>query len=153
MEAKQCFWNHLSEVEFLLGEARGQWGVAGDPQLPSWPRVIIWIRAPRSATSSEVVYLNFDLAGYPSQAPTALPWNMETNQRLANNQWPKGSTQIATAFNPGWKNGSSLYIPMDRTPMTDHAPWQAKYPQLWWQPHFTIINYLQYVYEILYTAG
>ena len=34
------------------------------------------------------------------------------------------------AFNPGWKNGSCLYLPCDRQSIEGHANWHGEHPSL-----------------------
>ncbi|HEV2480601.1 MAG TPA: hypothetical protein VGS79_13085, partial [Puia sp.] len=87
----------------------------------------------------------------PAAAPTACPWDITTNRRLENAQWPHGPKLVTPTFNYGW-NANALYAPCDRVAMVGHAQWQTQYPDLWWQPTFKITVYLHFLHQLLHSS-
>lgn len=139
---------HLEGAAFLAGVDCGRWGLHSVADL-TFP--VIWVRGDRRLVQAGRVYLRFDTSEYPQQAPTACPWDITTNEKLAPGLWPKGAS-AATVFNPAW-NASALYAPCDRVAMKGHeANWKGLCPQWWWQPTFTIVVYLEFVHVCLNPA-
>src|SRR5579862_4288779 len=95
---ESLFREHLESDGFLAGVARGQWRLHGGPEDILWPNPIFWVRSAKTFTPCSGVLLRFDLQKYPQQAPTACPWNVETNSRLDNNDWPKGGGNVSRVF-------------------------------------------------------
>lgn len=143
------FKQHVSEAGFQIGVDSQMWGIHNeDPEYPTWPFVTIWVKAALKDNYPDKYYFRFDLSGYPSQAPTACPWDADSNIRLVNEKWPKGSKFVSNTFNPGW-NPNALYAPCDRLAMPGHEGWQAVFPELWWQSHFKIQVYLHFLHRLL----
>jgi hypothetical protein len=139
----------VNEANFQIGIDEGMWGIVNhDEQYPSWPFVIIWVKAKQKANAPDRYYFRFDLANYPVQAPTACPWNINTNNRLDNHLWPTGGRIVSFTFKPSW-NPNALYAPCDRIAMTGHEPWKQQFPELWWRPHFKITVYLHFLHRLL----
>lgn len=140
---------HVNDADFQTGVDNGRWGISNEnSEYPTWPVIIIWIKATPKTNGPERFYFRFDLSGYPSSAPTACPWNIETSTRLDNGSWPKGSRFVSNTFNPGW-NPAALYAPCDRIAMQGHDGWRTQFPDLWWQPSFKITVYLNFLHRLL----
>lgn len=143
------FHQHIIDAEFLAAVDNGMWGIKDeDHQYPAWPVVLIWVQAAPKNNHPDKYYFRFDLSGYPNSAPTACPWNISTNNRLENNQWPRGRKFVSNTFNFGW-NPNALYTPCDRIAMQGHDAWKAQFPELWWQPSFKINVYLNFLHRLL----
>ncbi|WP_052324153.1 hypothetical protein [Flavihumibacter sp. ZG627] len=143
------FKQHVSEAGFQTGVDNLMWGIVDEsPEYPTWPLVVIWVQAASKENYPDRYYFKFELSGYPSQAPTACPWNMEQNTRLSNDNWPKGSKFVSTTFRPEW-NPNALYAPCDRLAMPGHEGWQTVFPDLWWKPTFKIQVYLHFLHRLL----
>ena len=84
----------------------------------------------------------FHCADYPHTAVTAQPWDIENDSRLPAEQWPTGQKRVSYAFNPGWHNGTCLYLPCDRQSIEGHENWRNEYPALLWDPKKGICKYL-----------
>ncbi|MCC7302470.1 MAG: hypothetical protein IT233_07505 [Bacteroidia bacterium] len=148
----QLFNTHVEEAEFQIGVDNGMWGIVDDnPQRPTWPYVIIWVQASPKPNAPNMYYFRFELSGYSASAPTACPWDIDGNQRLPDNLWPKGNKFVSSVFRPSW-NPNALYAPCDRLAMGGHGDWQARHPELWWQPTFKIDKYLHFLHRLLNSA-
>ena len=141
---------HLLGAPFLAGVDAGKWGLHGALEPTDLNCPIIWVRGDKRFIASGRVYLRFDTAGYSHQAPTACPWDIERNAKLAPGLWPKGDG-VSLVFNPAWRD-HALYAPCDRLAMDGHDSWRSQSPQWWWQPSFTIVKYLEFVYVCLNPA-
>ncbi|MBN8686139.1 MAG: hypothetical protein J0M10_03940 [Chitinophagales bacterium] len=143
------FDQHMNEASFQSGIDAGQWGLM-DPGAThtQWPKIIIWVRAASKPGKPDLFYFSFDLSGYPNQAPAACPWDPETRAALSPDRWPRGRKLINFTFNFSW-NPTALYAPCDRIAMAGHDPWREQFPELWWQPHFKITVYLNYLHHLL----
>lgn len=138
-------------VRAALGSARFQSGVDGGRwRLISfeWPIGVFGVSAaPRECSPAEYgLRINFD--GYPQQAPTAEPWNLKRNERLAADERPKGE-RAGPAFRSDWNEGRALYVPWDRTPLADHADWVTKHKSSAWHPGRDVAFFLRSVYDLL----
>lgn len=146
------FKQHVSEAGFQTGVDSGMWGIVDeDPEYPNWPFVIIWVQAAQKDNHPDKYHFRFELSSYPSQAPTACPWEVELQSRLPNEKWPKGSKFVSNTFNPAW-NLNALYAPCDRLAMAGHEGWQTVFPELWWKPTFKIQVYLYFLHRLLNSA-
>jgi hypothetical protein len=143
------FHQHLNDPDFQTGIDNSMWGIYDEnPEYPTWPVVIIWVRAVPKTNRPDKYYFKFNLSGYPSAAPTSFPWDVANNCRLDNSQWPRGQKFVSFTFNYSW-NQEALYTPCDRTAMIGHDGWQTQFPDLWWQPSFKITVYLNFLYRLL----
>lgn len=126
---------------FLLGVASGRWR-------------LLWVRFPYAliavrAADGEEFALRFECANYPATPPTAGLWDADRDQPLDPRHWPKGSSRIPLAFNPGWKGGTCLYLPCDRQSIEGHDAWRTQHPALLWEPYKGISKYLGIVHQLL----
>lgn len=132
----------LGKGLFRLGVAEQNWRL----ERVQWPKVHIALRARDSRWFS----LRFDCTNYPVWAPTACLWDFERDARLVVELWPKSrGGRVAAVFNPGWKDGSALYLPCDRETMPGHDAWLTTMPALVWRPADGIVQYLEIVHELL----
>ena len=132
---------HLESGRFRSGTAAGWWRLVS----LAWPHLVIGIKA-----RDGIEYgFRFHCADYPHTAVTAQPWDLEQNARLPANRWPKGHARVSYAFNPGWKNGTCLYLPCDRLSIQGHENWRHEHPALLWDPQKGICKYLGIIHELL----
>jgi hypothetical protein len=141
------FRAHLEGVPFRSGRDRERWGFPGEPSV-AWPHCILWVQCEPRFSGSERVSLRFDATGYPASAPNAVPWDVEKNQVVPGDKWPKGPGNVSKVFNPSW-NGGALYAPCDRIAMAGHEAWKAAHPQWWWTADSEITLYLEFVHRCL----
>jgi hypothetical protein len=139
---------HMTMAPFQMGLDQGKWGWHNEAQAVRWPYVLLWIHAASKPGLPDKYSFRFQLDGYPQQAPTACPWDMELDVALPANQWPKGPQRVSKVFAPHWK-ATALYCPCDRIAMVQHDQWQQQYPDLWWRSDFTIVKYLDFVHWLL----
>lgn len=139
---------HLEEAGFQMGLDEGMWGLVNEDQaFASWPYVFIWIAAREKPGCPNKYHFRIDVSGYPAAAPTACPWDMEKDARLASEKWPKGGLTVSSVFNPGW-NPNALYAPCDRLAMPGHD-WRREFPDYWWSPSSRIEKYLHFLHTRL----
>jgi len=146
---QSLFLSHLEGAPYKSGVDAGKWGLSGVPAEIIWPNPIFWIAADSSIVPNGKIYLRFTVDGYPTLAPSACPWDIETNTRLANHLYPRISGKFSLVFRTDWSGGNALYAPCDRGAMSGHEPWKQQYPYWWWLPHFTIVKYLAFVHLVL----
>jgi hypothetical protein len=139
-EARQLLQEHLASARFRAGELRGRWRLLEFV----WPHVFVDL----VARDRRRFALRFECSGYPDQPPTAMPWDRLIGKMLSPVHWPRGG-RVSQVFNPGWKNGSALYLPCDRESIAGHPNWYSEYPSLIWKPARGLAQYLEAVHEIL----
>jgi hypothetical protein len=144
---ESLFKAHLGEAPFLSGEDNGKWGLVDGSLL--WPMATIWVEANKKIVPFGKTFLRFNLDGYPVAAPTSFPWDEEKNAKLENHLYPKVPGAFKLVFRIDWQNGDALYAPCDRIAIPGHDPWKTQFPRWWWQPTFTISNYLEFVHTVL----
>ncbi|WP_290886806.1 hypothetical protein [Arenimonas sp.] len=137
---QQAFEADVESGAFLNGSLTGRWEV----QSVQWPHAFIWVRA----GNGNRLLLRFELTNYPRQAPTAEPWDIETNAPLAPVRWPRGDARVTAAFNPNW-NAHALYIPCDRVAIQGHEAWRHQHPSMLWDPAAGIHRYVRVVSDLL----
>ena len=140
------FRAHLESVAFRSGLDRGRWGFPDEPSI-AWPHCILWVQC-ELRLETKRLFLRFDVNGYPTSAPNAIPWDAEANQALLGEKWPKGPGNISKVFNPSWNSGA-LYAPCDRVAMSGHETWKGIHPQWWWTPDSEVTLYLEFVHRCL----
>ena len=132
---------HLESGRFRAGVVAGRWRLVS----LEWPHVVIGVKA-----RDGIEYgFRFHCADYPHTAVTAQPWDIENDSRLPAEQWPTGQKRVSYAFNPGWHNGTCLYLPCDRQSIEGHENWRNEYPALLWDPKKGICKYLGIIHELL----
>ena len=142
----QAFRAHLDEGPFRLGETRGYWRLIAI----DWPLADIAVQAARREHAPTEYVFRFDLTNYPQAAPTARPWDLERNTSLAPAHWPAGRQRVPKVFNPGWKDGSCLYLPCDRISIEGHHEWPKVFADLIWKPNTSDITlYLGAIHDLL----
>ena len=143
------FHAHLEDAPFQAGVDSGKWALHGEQADLAWPRPVFWVLADDDLLAAGKLFLRFTVDGYPQNAPTACPWDIEKNCRLDPTLWPKGPGNVSKVFNPTWNNGVALYAPCDRMAMPNHEVWKPQFPNVWWQPSYTIVVYLDFVHSCL----
>jgi hypothetical protein len=132
---------HVAGGRFRSGAAGGRWRFVS----VAWPYAVFGVRA-----RDGIEYgLRFECGDYPRTPATARLWDLGLDGPLAIDRWPTGRDRIPLAFNPGWKNGSCLYLPCDRQSIEGHANWYQQHPSLVWDPTLGVIHYLRVVHDLL----
>lgn len=145
---KGMFKKHVNEAPFQNGVDQGRWEILSNEDFPEWPKVIIRIRARAKKDNPDFFSFRFDLNDYPSTPPTCCIWDEDKKAILENSKWPKGATYVSKVFNPGWKK-EALYCPCDRIAIAGHDNWKTAHPDYYWRSDFTIVKYLQFIYDLL----
>lgn len=145
---QQAFEADVNSGAFLNGSLSGRWGL----ESTQWPHAWIWVKARDGGR----VLLRFELTNYPRNAPTAQPWDAQSNCALPSVRWPRGEARVSAAFNPNW-NANALYIPCDRVAIQGHEAWRQQHPSMLWDPAVGIHRYVRVVSDLLgspdYVAG
>ena len=132
---------HLESGRFRSGVASGWWRLVA----LKWPYVSIGVTA-----RDGIEYgFRFHCQDYPRTAATAQPWDLEADCPLPPARWPTGRGRVVLAFNPGWHNGTSLYLPCDRDAINGHDKWRHEHPALLWEPEKGLCKYLGIILELL----
>ncbi|MGE0372907.1 MAG: hypothetical protein AB7Q01_13565 [Gammaproteobacteria bacterium] len=139
--AEAVFHGHLAGGAFRLGAAGGRWRLVS----VSWPYAVFAIRAVDGVEYG----FRFDCEGYPQNAPTGRLWDVDRDVPLPSKRWPTGHDRIPRAFNPGWKNGTCIYLPCDRQSIEGHANWFHEHPGLVWNPSVGVVHYLRVLHDLL----
>ncbi len=143
---EDTFRAHLAEGAFQSGVDRGRWRLLSI----TWPIAIIAVAAAEREGTPDEFAFRFELSNYPAQVPTARPWNPETNAPLDAAKWPNGVNRVQGAFNPGYKNGTCLYLPCDREAFDNgHQAWRTQHPEMIWTASSDITHYLRIIYDLL----
>ena len=135
----------LAASAFRCGEIQGQWRLVAT----HWPYVIIAIAAAERPGAPSEFGFRFECSGYRQRAPTAQPWDLEQDGKLAAAKWPAGKSIVPSVFRPDWKEGQCLYLPCYRRSIEGHDDWHHKYPSRLWQPQRGIVCYLEQIYDLL----
>jgi hypothetical protein len=146
---ESLFRAHLDDAPLLAGVDAGKWGLVGEAKDIIWPHCLLWVVAAPSLVPSEKIVLRFTLDGYPASAPTGCPWDVEKGAKLELAKWPKVTGKFAKVFRTDWNGAVALYAPVDRLAMAGHEHWRQQFPAWWWQPHFTICKFLEFVHIVL----
>lgn len=132
----------LAKPAFRLGHVDGRWMLKG----VTWPYVFVGV----VARDGVECVLRLNCAGYPSTPPTGGPWDMTRNAVLDPSRWPQSrGGRVQAVFNPGWKNGTALYLPCDRESLVGHDNWRVEMPSKIWRPAEGIVQYLELVHALL----
>jgi len=130
----------LESGKMKSGESKNRWTI----DKYDCPYVFISIRA----SNDKYYTLYFNCTDYPNAAPTSTLWDLDNNQLLPHQSWPKGG-RVSKVFNPGWNGGKAIYIPCDRMAINGHENWRNDYPWLIWNPEKGIHQYVSAIYEVL----
>lgn len=134
----------LAKPAFRLGTVDQRWRLVE----VAWPFVLVAV----SAKDGCEYVLRLNCAGYPQAPPTGGPWDTVRNAVLAVDKWPQSKGgRVGAVFNPGWKDGTALYLPCDRESLAGHDNWRAEMPSKIWRPADGIVQYLELVYELLHS--
>jgi hypothetical protein len=153
---QSLFYEDLRSAEFLIGEAKGLWGLPSPELVPEdlkWPKVILWITAGPRPNSPDRFYLLLDVDGYRSVPPTGTFWDPAKKSVLENSKRPKGKSdsRFAKVFRTDWKDGSAFYHPYDRVAADGH-PWATEQPHLVWTSNHTIVDFLEEFHSLFNTG-
>ena len=146
---QSLFMAHLEGAPFQSGVDAGKWGLPGAATDIVWPNPIMWVAGDSKLVPQGKLFLRFTVDNYPVLAPTACPWDIGTNTKLAGHLYPKLSGKFQRVFRTDWNAGNSLYAPCDRMAMAGHEQWKQVYPYWWWTAEFTIVKYLAFVHLCL----
>jgi hypothetical protein len=135
----------LAAPEFRCGEIEGRWRHVGT----NWSHVVIAVAAAERPNAPSEYGFRFECTGYRQRAVAGQPWDLAAHSPLAAAKWPSGRSIVPSVFNPGWQQGTSLYLPCDRVAMEGHDQWRSQYPSRLWQPARGIICYLEQIYDLL----
>ena len=138
-------------VQADLGSPRFRAGVdAGKWRLVSleWPVGVFVVAAAERDNSPSEYALRVDLTGYPQQAPTATPWDLDRGTALSAECRPKGE-RVGHVFRCDWSNGHALYAPWDRTALHSHTDWATRHSTYAWHPGRDVTFFLTCVHDLL----
>lgn len=153
--AQRLFETDVADAPFLMGAAKGWWGLAPPAMVPAnlvWPKRVLWIAAAERANAPDRFYILLDLKGYRTTSPTGTVWDPETKARLALEKWPKGKdgSRFAKVFRTAdWQRGAAFYHPYDRIAAAGHSEWKSQQPHLVWTADHTIVDWLEEFYNLL----
>lgn len=151
---QRLFDADIASADFRAGALKGYWGLAGTDVLaeqPVWPARIVWIAAAPREKAPDRYYVQLDLSGYRTDAPTGTFWNASTKATLEFGLRPKGrpGSRVAMVFRTDWENGGAFYHPYDRVAAKGHPDWPRDQPGLIWDSDHTIVNYLEEIHSLL----
>lgn len=134
----------LDSGAFQSGVDDGRWRLVEF----EWPVGVFAVSAAPRNNSPAEFGLRIDLSGYPQQAPTAEPWNIDRRARLTASERPKGE-RAADVFRSDWKDGRALYAPWDRVGLAVHSEWASQHQAYAWHPGRDLAFFLRRVYDLL----
>jgi hypothetical protein len=135
---------HLDSAEFLEGIARGRWRIYAF----KWPYLYVAVAAAERPQSVSEVGLRIDLTGYPQDAPTSTPWDLQQDTMLAADRRPRGEF-AGHVFRADWSSGIALYAPYDRVAIPGHPAWAQAHANDIWTPERTLTFVLDRIYQLL----
>jgi hypothetical protein len=142
---ERVFRAHVQAGPFLSGVDRGRWRLLSI----AWPLVLIAVTAAAREQGPAEYVFRFHLADYPQTAPTAQPWDVESDIPLRPERWPAGHRRVPQAFRTDWQGGTALYLPCDRISVQGHDAWRTQHPHLLWKPTGDVTQYLEIIHELL----
>lgn len=151
--AQRLLQDDLEEAAFKIGVAAGKWSLARRPSEEQWPIIFTWVKAAERHDSPEWFLIRWDLQGYNVQPPTGAFWDLNENQFLAAEKWPKGrpGSPVEAVFKvTGWAApGRGFYHPYDRQALVGHVQWPTQNPQRIWTENNTLIDFLSLIHRWL----
>lgn len=142
---ERVFRDHIEQGSFQSGVDRGRWRFISI----EWPYSVIAVSAAERPKGPREYGFRFELSDYPQTPPTAQPWDVEKKTPLEPGRWPFGRSRIPSAFNPGWKSGTCLYLPCDRLSIQGHDGWRNQHPSMIWSANGDITQYLRIIHDLL----
>jgi hypothetical protein len=140
--AEQAIRADLDSARFRVGVRRGQWRQVSYV----FPLLVVAVASTEPDGSSREYFFRFELTGFPGAAPEVRIWDPSTNNLLAPDKRPKGSTRVAEAFK-AW-GGGTVYRPWDRLAGV-HGNWATAYPTLAWYPKRELTFVLEDLHGLL----
>ena len=142
---ERAFFADVAAGPFQLGVFQGRWRLGPI----EWPLVYIAVAAAERNGAPREWWFRFDCSGYPQEAPTARPWDMDAKQPLPAPRWPGGRSRVPAVFRPDWRDGVCIYLPCDRVAAAGHENWRNDHPSLIWSPARGNMLYLQELHALL----
>ena len=142
---ERAFHHYVASASFQEGVSRGRWRITGGIE---WPYVFVAITAGPRECGPEEFFLRFDMTGYPTSAPTAMPWNPAIGGKLEKEFRPQG-VRVAHIFRTNWEDGDALYAPFDRRAVAWHPDWPQRYPHAAWNTRQGLTPVLNYLHKLL----
>ncbi len=134
----------LESAAFQSGVDGGRWRLVS----LDWPIGIFAVSAAERGNAPLEYGLRIDLPGYPQQAPTATPWDLDLDVQLVPDDRPKGD-RVGHVFRTDWNDGRALYAPWDRGGLGAHAEWAREHPANAWRAGRDLAFFLSRVHELL----
>lgn len=139
-----AFRADLDGDAFRAGVLQGRWSLLA----LAWPNAVIAVHAPARPGAPDAYALRFELTNYPSDAPTATPWDVLRGAQLGPEGRPKGHL-IGFIFRTDWENGKALYAPCDRVAIAGHGDWPQQYAGWTWDASKDITHCLRLIWDRL----
>jgi len=124
---QRAFNIDASSPAFVAGVYRGTWSI----DRCEWPSVDITVAAAPRPNAPSSFTLRCDFTNFPSEAPTATPWDRSTNAKLDASRRPKGEI-VGMVFRYDWEEGRALYAAYDRVALDGHRNWLTEHPRTAW---------------------
>ncbi len=134
----------LGSVRFQAGLDARMWRLIW----LEWPAGVFTVTAAERDTAPAKYTLRIDLSGYPQQAPTATPWDLDRCAPLNAEDRPKGE-RVGHVFRCNWNDGEALYAPWDRAGLIAHPDWASTYSTYAWHPGRDLAFFLTCVHDLL----
>ena len=141
---QRAFNEHASAPSLLAGVYRGDWTI----EAVAWPTVHISVAAAHRPGAPERFHLRCDFTNYPTDAPTATPWDPDTNSILPAERRPKGE-DVGMVFRSDWEAGRALYCAYDRVALTGHQNWVTEHPRAAWNGTQDLTWWVLRIWELL----
>jgi len=141
---QRAFDADANKPAFLAGLHRGDWRI----EKVAWPTVDVSVAAAPRPGAADRYWLRCDFTNYPAEAPTATPWDPDTNEKLTTDKRPKGD-DVGMVFRSDWEGGRALYAAYDRVALTGHANWATEYPRSAWNGTQDLTWWIMRIWELL----
>lgn len=141
---QRVFDAHAKAPSFIAGLLRRDWAI----EAVSWPTVTLSIAAAPRKGAPDRFWLRCDFTNYPSDGPTATPWDPKTDAQLADGQRPKGD-DVSIVFRTDWEGGRVLYAAYDRVALASHQNWVTEHPRTAWNATHDLTWWVTRIWELL----
>jgi hypothetical protein len=141
---QRAFDVDANKPSFIAGVFRGEWRI----EKIAWPTVDISIAAAPREGAPERYWLRGDFTNYPADAPTATPWDPETDTKLLAAKRPKGEN-VGMVFRYDWEDGRALYAAYDRVALGGHQNWLVEHPRTAWKGTQDLTWWVRRIWELL----